>query len=716
MKDVIIVESPAKAKTISKYFDEFFVVATKGHIADLPKSKIGVDIDNGFIPEYVVSPDRKKIVREIKKNIPENGNVYIASDPDREGEAIGWHIARELGLCDINGKEKKLRGKTTKLQRIVFHEITKSAIERAFEESRKIDMDMVNAQQARRILDRIVGYMLSPLLWRKIRYGLSAGRVQSVALRLIVEREDERNAFVSETTYNIYGKTSDVSFKLEKIDKSAVNISKTDIVDSLINEIKAVNNSTGWVISDKKDRTLSKFPLPPFITSTLQQAANNIYGFTGQRTMSAAQKLYEGIKIGKNTKALITYMRTDSTNLSIDAINNIRGYIQKNFSDKYLPDRPNIYTKKAKLAQEAHEAIRCIDPYLTPDEVRGYLSEDEYKVYLLVWRRSISCQMTPYKFLSTSIFLIDKANPDRFLFKTQGSVVLFDGFRSIEMTKRADVILPNLNKGDNIKFLSIEQEEVVSQPPARYTDASLVKVLEKNGIGRPSTYAPIILTIIQRGYVYREGKQLIPTDTAYAVNNLLVKNFPEIVDVGFTSSVEESLDKIAAGKAEYSKVLSDFYNPFVEELKSKEGSIVKDDYTVLGQTDEKCPVCGGDMVIKLGKFGRFLSCKKFPDCKGIKSIGEELANEACPDCGKDLLIRKNSKGIKYITCSGYPDCKYTAPMKTGIFCPNCGSELVERKSKWGKFFYGCSKYPECKYILNKKKDDEETNADIQEAK
>ncbi len=712
MKDIIIVESPSKAKTIEKYLGgEYRVVASKGHIMDLPKSALGVDVENGFKPTYVISEGKKQVISLIKKDLPDKGTVYIASDPDREGEAIGWHVAKSIGLITDGGKEKKVKGKDLSLKRIVFHEITKDAILDSFKHARSIDMNLVDAQQARRILDRLVGYKLSPLLWTKIRYGLSAGRVQSVAVRLVVERERERDAFVTKEYWSIDGvfahKNGDIKAQLQKVDGKKIEIPNKDEADKLVGRIK----NAQYHIIQVTSKEVKRHPSPPFITSTLQQEANRKLGFSAKRTMSIAQKLYEGVETANGRVALITYMRTDSYNLSAQSVTGIRNYIQKIFGKEYVPATPNVYKKKAKLAQEAHEAIRPVDVSHTPDSMQKFLSSDEQKLYDLIWKRTLASQMSDARFNSLAIDI----EGDAMLFRANGQKVLFPGFIQVyyessddEETAQdiLDNILPQVEKNDGVNLKDTLPEQHFTQPPARFSEATLVKALEENGIGRPSTYAPIISTILDRGYVEKEGKYFKPKDVGYVVNDLLVKHFSSIVDMNFTSEIEKELDEIAEGKREYQNVLEGFYTPFEKNLAVKQKEIKKEDVVVLAKSNEVCPECGKPMVVKLGKYGKFLSCSDFPTCKGMKSMdddGQEVSDEKCDKCGSPLVVKMNKKGMKFLGCSTYPACDFTKNIATGLKCDICGAELVKRKSKWGKIFYGCSRYPDCKFILKQQK-------------
>ena len=722
MKNLIIVESPSKAKTIEKYLGgEYHVIASKGHIMDLPKSELGVDVEHEFKPTYVVSEGKKQTIAEMKKDVPEDGFVFIASDPDREGEAIGWHVAQAIGLIDEHGNPKKLKGKQVQLKRIVFHEITKEAIINSFKDARSIDMNLVDAQQARRILDRLVGYKLSPLLWTKIRYGLSAGRVQSVAVRLIVERERERDAFVSKEYWSIdgiFGHTNgDIKAALQKVNQKKIEIGNEEESNGLVDLIKKAE----YTVSDVSQKEVRRHPSPPFITSTLQQEANRKLGFSAKQTMSVAQRLYEGVDTPQGRVALITYMRTDSFNLLDQAVSAIRSYIQSTYGNEFAPGTTNVYKKKSKLAQEAHEAIRPVDVAKTPEMMSKYLKKEELKLYDLIWKRTVACQMSDAVFDALAIDILGTvpSSENEFQFRANGQKVKFAGFIKLYFESKDDEDngnefldnpLPQVENGDKVDLKELLPEQHFTQPPARYSEATLVKALEENGIGRPSTYAPIMSTVVDRGYVTKEGKYLKPLDVGYVVNDLLVKHFSDIVDINFTSQIEEEFDEIAEGKEKYEHVLEEFYNPFIANLQTKDKEIKKEDVVILGQSEEKCPECQGAMVIKLGKYGKFLSCANFPTCKGMKSLDEQLnevTNEVCDLCKSPMVVKINKKGIKFLGCSQYPKCEGTKNIPTGLICDICGADLVQRKSRWGTTFYGCSRYPECKFILKAKKSTDE---------
>ena len=705
MKNLLIVESPTKANTISKYLpNDFNVIATKGHLEDLPKSKLGINIDKDFEPEYVLLKDRSQILKDLKKAVSQASNIYIATDPDREGESIGWHVLNLLKIKDSDS-----------VQRVTFHEVTKEAVLNAIKNSGSLNMNLVDSQQARRILDRIVGYKLSPLLWTKIRYGLSAGRVQSVALRFIVERERERDSFVSEEYWTInpifdINKTS-IEFLLSKVNKKNVKVINKDQSDFIINEIKNGKHS----IFDVKTYKMVKRPSPPYTTSVLQQDASNKLGFSSKKTMMLAQRLYEGVKIGNESIGLITYMRTDSITLSTDAISKIRQYISSNLDKKYLPDAPNIYKTKSKLAQEAHEAIRPSYINRDPESIKKYLDPSLYKLYKLIWERSVASQASNAVYNVIKISVETKYDKNMYLSTSTISTVEFDGFQKLlnKKGKENNINVNIASKSDINKIIlkDVLGEQHFTEPPPRYNDASLVKEMEKSGIGRPSTYASIISTLISRGYIIREKKYFYPTDVGIVVNDFLVQYFIDIVDTKFTSSMEDQLDLIANGKMSWKKMVKDFYTPFVSNIEEKENIISKEDVTNLGESEENCPECGKKMIVKLGKYGKFLSCSDYPQCKGIKSFEtdqdkNEIIDEKCPECGSDLTIKTGRFG-KFIACSNYPKCKYTRSVneqnkkELDKKCPECKKgNIVELKNKRGKIFYGCTEYPKCKFTAS----------------
>jgi DNA topoisomerase-1 len=703
MKNLVIVESPSKAKTIEKYLGkEYKVVATVGHVIDLPKSKLGVDIESGkYEPEFTTIRGKGALIKRIKKDVPKDGDgtVYLAMDPDREGEAIAWHIANALKLDNA--------------QRIVFHEITKKAVNEAIEKPRNVDQNLVEAQIARRVLDRLVGYPVSQLLWHKIWYGLSAGRVQSVALRLIVEREKEIEAFIPEEFWDIFANFEDNNENPLKAKLSQKDDKKLEIIDekSFKSLKKDVENNELEVV-DIKVRKVSKKPFAPFTTSTMQQAANNIFGFTAKRTMALAQMLYQS--------GHITYMRTDSTHLSDEAVSSIRKHIEKRHGTEYLPENSIVYKTKSKNAQEAHEAIRPSNINTTFEMINKEMGKDEAKLYGLIMNRAVASQMVnrESEILTVSLDVLGKSN-SKYTFKLGGEKVLFDGFRKVlgssssSSDEKGDELqmIEKLSKGDRFNLDLLDGQQKFTKPKARYTDASLVKALEEHGVGRPSTYATIISTVQARGYVEKQGRSLYPLDVGRVVYEFLNSNFDHLVDYNYTAEVEEKLDQISRGEIEYAPFIDDQYTPLIKEIDTAEKSVNKEDVVVLGTSEEKCDKCGSDMYIRLGRYGKFLSCSTFPTCKGMKGLdgGEDSLDfekyerpEKCPDCGKDLELKQGKYG-KFWACTTYPDCKGTVPMLIKDKCPECDSNLVERRSKWGKEFIGCSGYPDCKYIKKEPK-------------
>ena len=693
MKNLIIVESPAKARTISAFLGRNYkVVASKGHIRDLPKSSFGITVDEEglFVPKYSIPRDVNPVVKELKKLAKEAETVYIATDEDREGEAIGYHIAMAIK------KEPET------LPRIVFHEITKTAIQHALETPRKLDMDAVNAQQARRLLDRIVGYKLSPLLASKIQKGLSAGRVQSSSLKIVVDREREIKAFKPEEYWSIdalFEKNIEsviYAFDGTKMDKMSIKneAMATQIVQSAVKENFVVESL------EKKERK-SKTP-PPFMTSTLQQSASTQLGFSPKKTMMVAQKLYEGVKTDKGNMGVITYMRTDSLNLAKEAVENAREYIKSSFGDDYLPAKAKNYNTKSKGAQEAHEAIRPTLVDFTPLVAKDYLGADEFKLYRLIYNRFLACQMTEARLESqTLLFKGEKST-----FKASGRKLLFDGFYRVTGYNEKDKLLPELKKGQKVTLDDIKPEQHFTEPPARYNEASLIKKLESLGIGRPSTYAPTITILQTRKYIEIEKKRIHPTEVAFTVIEMLEEYFSEIVDSAFTSNMEAKLDEVDEGKLDWQKVLSDFYDPFMkkildgkEKIKSKKMAI---------PTGEMCPKCGHELLRRKGRFGEFIACGNFPKCKyttdleGNAPPEPEKTDRPCEKCGEMMVIKDSRRG-KFYACSAYPKCKNAQPLvpprELSIPCPKCGSKIHEKEGKRGKF-YGCSNYPKCRFISN----------------
>lgn len=698
---LLIVESPTKAKTISRFLDKTYKVESSyGHVMDLPKNKLGVDPENNFQPEYVIPEKAKKQVLKLKKLAEKADTIILATDEDREGEAISWHLIEALKL------------KKQKIERIAFHEITKNAIQKALESPRKLDMGLVDAQQARRVLDRLVGYKLSPLLWSKIRRGLSAGRVQSVAVRLIAEREEEINKFKEQEYWEIGAELEKDNqvFEAKLWKKDDKIYKKLDISNEKeAQEIEADLKKSQPTIEKISKKEISKNPPPPFITSTLQQTASNVLGFSTKQTMMIAQKLYEGVALeGKKPTGLITYMRTDSLNLSSLATAEAKKTIDKLYGPEYSLEKPRFYKTKSKGAQEAHEAIRPTFPSKDPESIKQYLDSKQYRLYNLIWKRMVASQMAAAKIDST----VMEIKADAYSLKATGSIVRFDGYMKLTGQKNEDNILPELNEKDLLKLNKVSTEQKFTQPPSRYTEASLVKVLEKNGIGRPSTYAPTISTVQTRGYVEKdENKKLFPTEIGLLVNKLLVEHFSAIVDYQFTADVENDLDEIAENKKKWPKVIEEFYKPFINNLKMKTKEIKKEDFQKdLGR---KCPDCGNNLIEKFGRFGKFIACSNYPECKYTEKTAEDKAVEEnivkqaggkngkiiCEKCGSEMNVKNGPYG-PFLGCSNYPKCKNIKKVenKIGVKCPKCGQDVIEKKSKRGKVFYGCSGYPKCDFV------------------
>ena len=707
MKNLIIVESPAKAKTIGNFLGkDYEVMASKGHIRDLPKSSFGIKIDDeNFVPEYRVSSDHSTIVKELKSKTKSAKQVYLATDEDREGEAIAYHIAKAIDK-DENA-----------LPRIVFHEITQSAIENALKNPRKLDMNSVNAQQARRLLDRIVGYKLSPLLASKIQKGLSAGRVQSAALKIVVDREREIKAFVPIEYFSIdmiFSKDLNaelVEFEGKKLEK--LSLTNKDRAKLILNACQKAEFSVESI--ESKERKIA--PQPPFMTSTLQQSASNTLGFNPKKTMMLAQKLYEGVKTHQGTMGVITYMRTDSLNLAKEALENAREHIKANFGDKYLPAKPCVYATKSKGAQEAHEAIRPTNLSFTPQIATKFLEKDELKLYTLIYNRFLACQMSAALSQTQSVFV----RGDKALFKISGRKILFDGFYKVYGDMDKDKILPDLKAKQVLKVQDLQMNSHFTEPPSRYSEAGLVKKLESLGIGRPSTYAPTISILTSRDYVKIEKKQLVPTEVAFSVVEVLEKHFGDIVDAEFTSKLEDKLDSIAEEKADWQGVLREFYFPFMRKIDEGKKNISSLKQSI--PTGENCPECGKELVKRKSRFGEFVGCSGYPKCKYIKREEStqnaefkdaELSgeNSVCEKCGKPM-VQKFGRNGAFLACSGYPKCKNAKSLGgqkerkvvEGVKCPECGGEIVERMSRRGKF-YGCGNYPKCKFISNYKLVDE----------
>lgn len=753
-KAMVIVESPAKARTIEKYLGKAYTVrASAGHIKDLPKKSLGVDTENDFQPTYQIISGKAKIVNELKKIAKNFEAIYLAADPDREGEAICQHLAEEL-----NGTGER------KIYRVLFNEITESAILDAFKNPSSIDQNKVGAQQARRILDRLVGYQVSPLLWQKVRRGLSAGRVQTVALRMVVEREKEIRAFKSEEYWNFTAHLKaqnppPIEAKAVKLDGKKFKISNQEEADQLLLELR----SSDFVISGVNKKKRKRNPVPPFITSKLQQEASQKLRFSVKKTMVLAQHLYEGIEMGAEGRVgLITYMRTDSTRVSDTALSELREYVKAHFGDAYLPSKPVGYKSK-KGAQDAHEAVRPTSVLRTPEKVKGFVERDEYRLYQLIWRRFVASQMNPALFDQTAMVI----DAGRTQFKAVGTIMRFDGFMKVYQAdeEKADLdenkkILPAVVEGETLEVTELLPEQKFTQPPARYNEATLIKALEEKGIGRPSTYAQI-LSVIMRDYVQKDERRFVPTEVGEAVIELLVVNFEEIFAYDYTAKLEQDLDEIESGREDWVHTLQEFYTEFSKELEqaSKNMKNLKKEEIPTG---EKCEKCSGEMVIRWGRFGRFMACSKYPECKNTREVpkegdeasqeeevaleelrceqcgkpmvrkkgrfgefwacsgypeckntqklsspGEqiesiEVPDEDCPQCGSKLM-QKNGPYGAFVACGNYPDCRYIKQQTTGVDCPDCGKgQIVRRRSRRGRIFYGCSAFPECKFVLWKK--------------
>jgi DNA topoisomerase-1 len=705
---LVIVESPTKAKTIAKFLGKKYTVKSSyGHIRDLPAKEMGIDIQNEFKPQYIIPPKAQDRVVELKKLATKADKVILATDEDREGEAISWHLVEALGL-------KKSRA----YERIAFHEITPKAIEKALTNPRALDLNLIDAQQARRILDRLVGFELSPFLWKKIRRGLSAGRVQSVALRLIVEREKEIEKFKSEKFFTVAAKLK-TSDKQEIFDSNLTEIAgekieqaltlklfagdykiKKTLIDSQqkADKIIADLQHAQFKVQDITEKETLRYPSPPFTTSTLQQAAISNLGFSAKFTMSVAQKIYE--------KGYITYMRTDSLNLSLESILSAQKTITRIFGKNYALADPKFYKTKSQGAQEAHEAIRPAYPDKTPDDLAAELEQGEQKLYSLIWKRMIASQMQPAIFDSVKLE-VAAAGKQNYLLQANGSTIKFDGYlKAYDGKTNGENLLPKMKIGENLNLIEALAIQKETSAPPRYNEATLVKVMEENGIGRPSTYAPTISTILERKYVDKnEEKRLYPLEIGTLVNDLLVAHFPEIVDIKFTATIELDFDKIAEGKRKWVPVIAEFYKPFHKNLKSKTKEVKKEDFQE--KLDRACPSCGGDLIMKFGRFGKFIACSNYPNCKHTektdaeKKVDEEHKGEICDVCGASMVVKRGKFGT-FLGCSNYPQCKGIKKIenKTGVKCPACDKgAIVERKSKKGRAFFGCNNYPNCKFAL-----------------
>jgi DNA topoisomerase-1 len=689
MSSLIVVESPTKAKTIHRILGKgYVVISSMGHVKDLPKARLGVDIEDGFKPDYITIRGKGQVLKKLREAAKKAERIYIATDPDREGEAIAYHIANEL-------KNKR------KLHRVLFYEITPGAVKEAIGSPKDIDEKKVDAQQARRVLDRLVGYKVSPLLWKTVRGGLSAGRVQTVALRMICEREEEIEGFVPKEYWDIQAQLSKppgppfVS-RLVKISGKKPEISNEAEADGILGELRKAS----FVVQSMDRGVKKQRPYPPYTTSTLQQDASRRLGFSTKKTMVVAQQLFEGIELGsEGSVGLVTYMRTDSTRTAPRAIEEVRALVKEKYGGKFLPAKPNVYRAK-KGAQEAHEAVRPTSSLRTPESVKRFLNRDQQRLYELVWRRFVASQMAEVLYDTAACDI--KAS--RFTLRATASKMSFPGFTLVYQLKdgkengAANSELPELSVGDELELVDLEKKQHFTQPPPRFTEASLVKELEARGIGRPSTYAPTISTILDRGYVEFDRRALVPTDLGKTVHGILVPRFPEVFAVGFTAEMEELLDRVESGETGWQDVLAQFYEPFGKRLAEarSESSTLKESIEEL--TDEVCPECGKPLVVKWGRYGKFIACKGYPDCRFSKPTEEDSLDEKCPECGGSLVYRRGRYG-RFVACSNYPSCSYTRAVLTGVKCPKdgCGGDIVEKTSRKGKVFYSCSRYPDCDF-------------------
>jgi DNA topoisomerase-1 len=698
LKGLVVVESPTKVKTLQKFLGGDYVIkASVGHIKDLPENELGVDLQKDFQPQYVTISGKGKIIRELKKASKEVKNIYLGPDPDREGEAIAWHIAEEIGNGDKN------------IYRVLFNEITKKAVLDALHHPGKLQQSKYEAQQARRILDRLVGYQVSPILWEKVRRGLSAGRVQSVAVRIVCEREREIQNFVSEEywslTATLKGKDSPVSFgaKLTKWKGKKIKMANEAETLAIKKALESVPYSVSKIVQQEKQR----HPFPPFITSRLQQEAYRKLSFPAQKTMWIAQKLYEGVDLGQlGMVGLITYMRTDSVRVSTEAIQQVRGWIKNRFGDSYLPPKPNVY-KSRRGAQEAHEAIRPTSIDLEPDKVKSYLDKDQWALYKLIWDRFVASQMPSAAFLQTTV----EIKADDAIFTAVGTVPVFQGFMALYVEGEDDQEngngekkLPSLSEGEILVLLSLTPKQHFTQPPYRFSEATLIKELEEKGIGRPSTYATILATIKEKAYVRLEKGKFFPTELGCMVNDLLVVNFPDIFDIEFTAQMEENLDKIEEGQKDWVDTLKEFYTPFEKDLEMAKVSM-RDVKREIIPTDAICERCGSKMVKRWGKRGYFLACSSYPKCRYTREVEGNQENQVetearCEKCGSPMVIKSGKFG-RFLACSNYPTCKFTRPLDTGVRCPQegCDGMIVERRTRKGRTFYSCTNYPSCTYAL-----------------
>lgn len=667
-KNLVIVESPTKARTISRFLGSDFVVESSfGHIRDLPTSKLGVDVEHNFEPKYVIPRKASANVKKLKAVAVGAEKIVLATDEDREGEAIAWHLTQALGLDNPKAENRKTKAK---IERIVFHEITQKAIDQALKNPRQIDMGLVDAQQARRILDRLVGYKLSPFLWKKIYRGLSAGRVQSVAVRLIVDREREIQQFKPEEYWTIEADLTKHAENQKQIFPATLH----KIGDTLLDKFAIKNQEEAskiledlsgarWMVTQVEKHAVSKHPLPPFTTSTLQQESFRRLGFSAKQTMRLAQQLYEGIELGEGPIGLITYMRTDSLNIAEDSLMAAHQFLKKEFGNEYTISSPRRFKTKTKGAQEAHEAVRPTDPTRTPESIQSFLDRRQYRLYELIWRRFIATQMPPAVFDATTVNIEASKKADLiFNFRATGMVLKFDGFLKVYPTKTKDILLPELTPGEEIRLVELRPMQHFTIPPPRFSEASLIKILEKNGIGRPSTYAPTLSTIQDRGYVERDEKKCLkPTEVGFLVNDMLVEHFPEIVDLQFTAKMEEDLDGIAEGKTAWQPIIKEFYEPFAKHLEEKYEEVQKHEITET--TNEMCEKCGKPLIVKLGRFGKFLACSGFPECRNTKNLKEEPAfiGMKCPKCLEgDVIIRRTRRKKIFYGCLRYPACDFAS--------------------------------------------------------
>ncbi|MFA4808734.1 type I DNA topoisomerase [Helicobacter pylori] len=696
MKHLIIVESPAKAKTIKNFLDKNYeVIASKGHVRDLSKFALGIKIDEtGFTPNYVVDKDHKELVKQIIELSKKASTTYIATDEDREGEAIGYHVACLIG------------GKLESYPRIVFHEITQNAILNALKTPRQIDMSKVNAQQARRFLDRIVGFKLSSLISSKITKGLSAGRVQSAALKLVIDREREIKAF-KPLTYFTLDAYFEPNLEAQLISYKGNKLKAQELIDEKkAQEIKNELEKESYAISSIVKKSKKSPTPPPFMTSTLQQSASSLLGFSPTKTMSIAQKLYEGVATPQGVMGVITYMRTDSLNIAKEALEEARAKILKDYGKDYLPPKAKVYSSKNKNAQEAHEAIRPTSIVLEPNALKDYLKPEELKLYALIYKRFLASQMQDALFESQSVVVACEKGE----FKASGRKLLFDGYYKILGNDDKDKLLPDLKENDPIKLEKLESNAHVTEPPVRYSEASLIKVLESLGIGRPSTYAPTISLLQNRDYIKVEKKQISALESAFKVIEILEKHFEEIVDSKFSASLEEELDNIAQNKADYQQVLKDFYYPFMDKIEAGKKNIISQ--KVHEKTGQSCPKCGGELVKKNSRYGEFIACNNYPKCKYVKqteNANDEAKQELCEKCGGEM-VQKFSRNGAFLACNNYPECKNTKSLKNtpnaketieGVKCPECGGDIALKRSRKGSF-YGCNNYPKCNFLSNHK--------------